>query len=155
MNEEIKKEKVWYKRWYVIVLLVVSFIIVISGMGGNSDNNSTPTPKTKETATVSEPTISKEQAQKDLDKYMPMAKTAGLLTSYDFSKLDDNTYRWDVFVGSNWYTQTVQQKKDFIAYIGLRKKAITGYSHFELRDGYTNEKVGEITAFSQSIEVYK
>ena len=86
---------------------------------------------------------------------MPKAKTASLVTSYDFSKLDENTYRWDIFVGSPWYSMTVQEKKDFIAYIGLRKKAITGYSHFELRDGYNNDKVGEITSFSQSIEIYK
>jgi hypothetical protein len=46
-------------------------------------------------------------------------------------------------------------KKNFIAKIGSLKKAITGYSHLEVKDAYSNEKVGEITAFSQSIEVYK
>jgi len=49
----------------------------------------------------------------------------------------------------------VSFKKDFIAKIGTLKKQIRGYSHFEVRDAYSKEKVGELTAFSQSIEVYK
>jgi hypothetical protein len=39
--------------------------------------------------------------------------------------------------------------------VGVLKKAVTGYSHFEVRDGYSNEKVAELTSFSQSIEIYK
>jgi hypothetical protein len=60
-----------------------------------------------------------------------------------------------VYIDSVWYTQKVDFKKDFIAKVGLLKKAVTGYSHFEVRDAYTDEKVGELTAFTQSIEVYK
>lgn len=146
---------IWTKWKKILIgfIIFTVFILVITGSSGNK-NSSTENISEIQT-TGSEQSISKEQAQKELDKFMPMAQKAGLVTSYDFSKLDDKVYRWDIYVGKTWYIQTVQQKKDFIAYIGIHKKAITGFSHFELRDGYTNEKVGEITAFSSSIEVYK
>ncbi|MFA6608295.1 MAG: hypothetical protein WCT07_00040 [Candidatus Paceibacterota bacterium] len=112
------------------------------------------TPQPKQVATTT-PTLSKEQAQKELDAIMGTAVKAQLVTSYDFKEIANNTYKWDIFVGKNWYVQTVKQKKDFVAYIAIRKKAITGFSHFELHDAYTNEKVAEVTSFSQSIEVYK
>jgi hypothetical protein len=60
-----------------------------------------------------------------------------------------------VLIDKGWYGQNVQFKKDFIAKVGVLKKAVTGYSHFEVRDGYSNEKVAELTSFSQSIEIYK
>ncbi len=156
MNEEAGKKE-WYKRWYVLVLVAVGFIWSVgSSFGGSSgSSSSTPTPTPAPVTTASEPSMSKEQAQKELDDFMATAKKAKLVTSYDFSKLNETVYRWDIFVGSSWYLMTVQQKKDFIAYIGIHKKAITGYSHFELHDAYSNEKVGEITSFTSSIEVYK
>ena len=60
-----------------------------------------------------------------------------------------------VYVGPVWYTQTVAFKKDFLAKTAMLKKAVTGYGHFEVRDAHSNEKVAEVTAFSQSLEVYK
>lgn len=89
-------------------------------------------------------------AQKELDEIMELAKTAGLVTSYEFS--DSATV---VYASSTWYTQTVQFKKDFLAKIAILKKQITGYQHFEVLDAYSNEKVGEVTAFFGSLEIYK
>lgn len=80
---------------------------------------------------------------------MKKAGDAGLVTSYEFSE-KGNT----VFVGAPWYSWTVQQKKDFMAYIAMRKKTITGYAFFEVRDAYSNEKVGDVSAFSESLEVF-
>jgi len=92
----------------------------------------------------------KESAQKELSEIIELGKKADLVVSCEFS--DSATV---VYIGPTWYTQTVAFKKDFIAKIGMLKKQITGYTHFEVRDAYSNEKVGEIKAFSQSIEVYK
>ena len=112
----------------------------------------TPTEKSKVTASPS-PTIATNEkiaAQKELDEFMALAKKGGLVTSYEFSD-----YATVVYVGSPWYSWTAIQKKDFIAYVGMKKKIITGYGHFEVRDAYTDEKVGELTAFAQELKVYK
>ncbi len=132
------------KPWHIVVIVI--FIIWFMWSIGSDDTSSpsqpTPTPQTQ--------TVSKADAEKELVDLMALSKKAGLITSYEFS--DKAT---EVFVGSAWYTQKVQFKKDFIAKIGLLKKAITGYAHFEAKDAYSNEKVAEITAFSGSIEIYK
>lgn len=148
MSEEVKTKKEWYKRWYVIVLVVIGFIWAVGSSFSGNSGSTTPQPVTQQTQTT--PTVSKEQAQKDLTDFMETAKKAKLVSSYEFS--DKATV---VYIDSMWYTQKVDFKKDFIAKIGLLKKALTGYSHFEARDAYNNDKVAEITSFSQSIEIYK
>lgn len=133
----------------LVAVLILLFFIGIFNM--NSVTPSTPsTPSVAETQTPAPNSVSSEQAQKELKDLMALGEKSGLVTSYEFSDSANV-----VFVGNIWYTQTVQFKKDFIAKIGMLKKAITGYTHFEVRDAYSNEKVGELTAFSQSIEVYK
>ena len=97
-----------------------------------------------------QPSQTKEQAQKELDEVMELSKTAGLVTSYEFSEKANVIY-----VGKVWYTQTVAFKKDFMAKVSTLKKTITGYHRFEVLDAYSNEKVAEVTAFSGSLEVYK
>lgn len=92
----------------------------------------------------------KENAQKELDTIIALGKKAGLITSYEFSDMASVVY-----VGRIWYTQTVSFKKDFLAEIASLKESITGYRHFEVRDAYSDEKVGEVTAFMGSLEVYK
>jgi len=146
------EKKVFYKTKFGITVIVLVALTGISMLFSEEPvaSTPTPTPAVKEAATPTEPTLSKEQAQKELDSIMDLGKKSGLVTSYEFSNSASVVY-----VGNIWYTQTVQQKKDFIAYVGLRKKAITGYSHFEVRDGHSNEKVAELTAFTSSIEVYK
>lgn len=160
MSEVEPVKKKWYKTWYGIALIILVLGIVGNSMSTNvekaAQTSDTPVQETTPAKPTEEETsIAREQAQTELDDLMSKAKKAGLVTSYDFSKLDANTWRWDVYVGKVWYTQTVQQKKDFIAYISLRKEVITGYRHFKVYDGYTNEKVAEVASFSGSIEVYK
>ena len=82
---------------------------------------------------------------------MGLAKESGLVMSYDFTP----DKGWTVYVGSVLYSQTVQFKKDFLAKIATLRKRITGYTFFEIRDAFSNEKVAEVTAFSSSLEVYK
>lgn len=90
------------------------------------------------------------EAQKELDDFIDLTKRAGLVDSYEFSKTASVVY-----IGPVWYSQKVTFKKDFVAKIAMLKKEITGYSHFEVRDAQSNEKVAEVTAFSSSIEIYK
>lgn len=137
------------------ILLLLAIIAVPSGKDTQQQAQVASEVKTQEQASSTEPGLSKEQAQKELDSFMKTAIQAQLVSSYDFKEIANNVYRWDIFVDKNWYAMTVPQKKDFIAYIAIRKKAITGYSNFKVTDAYTNEKVGELTSFSQSIEVYK
>lgn len=94
--------------------------------------------------------MSKEDAEKELDEFMALSKKAGLVTSYEFSESASVVY-----VGEIWYSQTAVQKKDFIAYVGKLKKAITGYQNFKLKDAYSDEVVAELTAFSGDLKVYK
>ena len=96
------------------------------------------------------PQLSNADAKAELDRLMSLSKKGGLVTTYEFS--DSASV---VYADNNWYTQTVQFKKDFLAKIGTLKKAVTGYRHFEVRDAYSDEKVAEITSFSGSLEVYK
>lgn len=142
-----------FKRSLIVLslLIFIAFIVVISSSSDNKEN----TQVVSKNEPIREPAMSKEQAQKELEQLMQQAVQAQLISSYDFKEIGENVYRWDIFVGKNWYMQTVQQKKVFIAFIAIRKKAITGYSNFKLNDAYTNEKVAEVTSFSSSIEIYK
>ena len=153
MEQQAKKP--FYKKWWFIGIVVIFVLGVISP---TSKPPQTQSKKVVETTTTTKPQddpVAKEKAQKELAEFMVLSKKAGLITSYDFSKLSDTVYRWDMYAGKTWYVQTVQQKKDFIAYIAIHKKAITGYSNFKLLDGYTNEKIAEFTSFSGAIEIYK
>ncbi len=149
-DENFQKNIEWMKKHPVYTGIIVIFLVIVlvEFLSGSSDSKPSTQVNQDNGQAVSQ--VSKDAAQKELDDLMSKSKSAGLVTSYEFS--DKAT---EVYVGEIWYTQTVQFKKDFIAKIGMLKKTITGYSHFEVRDAYSNEKVGEITAFSQSIEVYK
>ncbi len=135
-----------------IVFLVIILSAVLSSITDKKDDSpSLSKVQEVKTETINnQNSISKESAQKDLDEIISLGKKAGLIVSYEFS--DKATV---VYIGSTWYTQTVAFKKDFMAKIASLKKVITGYNHFEARDAYSNEKVAEVTAFSNSIEVYK
>lgn len=140
----------WTTGRKILAGLVVFIVIGIIFSGGSDNKNSTSSSSNNVPSAPIENSASVEEAKKELDDFISLGMKANLITSYEFS--DSASV---VYIDSVWYTQTVQFKKDFIAKIGMLKKTITGYSHFEVRDTYSNEKVGEITAFSSSIEVYK
>lgn len=176
----IKQETRRKVSWLFGSATVISFIIVAIVSPKNpevpvvrADDTASPVQETiptaepvaEQKAAVPEPVVqpkpaevpqsqtsqtSKAAAQKELDELMALSKKAGLITSYEFSNVATVVY-----ADSVWYTQTVQFKKDFLAKIGMLKKQITGYMHFEVRDAYSNEKLAEVTAFSSSLQVYK
>jgi hypothetical protein len=147
-------KKRWYFRWWAIILYTLIFFGVIGSLG-TSNNTSTQNitgtqPQASNGPVATSTLLSKEDAQKELDDVIAIAKKAHLVTSYEFSDRASAVYVTDV-----WYTQNVQFKKDFMAKIAMLKKVITGYNHFEVRHANSNEKVGEVTSFSNSLEVYK
>lgn len=91
----------------------------------------------------------KAVGRQELVSFMQTAEQAKIVSSYDFT--NDRI----VYVDSAWYQMTVEKKRDFLAHVGVLKKAATGFQNFEAHDSHTNEKVGEITSLSQSVEVYK
>ena len=72
------------------------------------------------------------------------------MSSYEFSDAERVIYVTDV-----WYGLSVQFKKDFLAKVAALQQAATGRHFFEVRNDHSNEKVGEVTAFEGSLEVYK
>lgn len=146
-------QRAWLNRHPIIVLGLLFLVFVVFSVGISSNNESVVTPVTPIAPTPSVSTqsaLSKAEAQKKLNDTMKLAETANLVTSYEFS--DSASV---VYAGPVWYTQSVTFKKDFMATVAMLKKSITGYAHFEVRDANSNEKVGEVTAFSGSLEVYK
>ena len=161
-NQESSKKK-FYKRWWFWAIVIFIFYIIGSS-SGNKDKTltavkpeapviqATTTQKVEENKQVESQakTQSISDAQKELDDLIALSKKANLVQSYEFS--DSATV---VYVTDAWNTQTVQFKKDFMAKVGTFKKVITGYTHFEVRNAYSDEKVGEIESFSQELKVYK
>ena len=133
--------------------LVIVITIIVIGVMVNTFSKKIPSTNTtmRTPANTSAPTNTQTaDAKKELEELMDLSNKSGLVTSYAFS--DTKTV---VYVGSTWYTQTVQFKKDFLAKVALLKEKITGYKHFEARDAYSNERVGEVTSSTGSLEVYK
>jgi hypothetical protein len=73
-----------------------------------------------------------------------------LVSSYTFSDVERVIYVTDV-----WYGLKVDFKKDFLAKVAMLQEAISGRHFFEVRNDRSNEKVGEVTAFDGSLEVYR
>jgi hypothetical protein len=157
------KKKYEIRHLFLGALVFFIFIGIVGSIGGKSEIPSQTSqvpavqpPVVQKTGVVQTPspssvnTISKVDAQKELDEVIRLAKAANLVTSYEFSDRASVVY-----AGPAWYTQSVAFKKDFMAKISTLKKSITGFNNFEVRDANSNEKVGEVTAFSKSLEVYK
>lgn len=89
-------------------------------------------------------------AQKQLDDKMNFLIEKGMVTSYAFNEMENVVY-----VSSLWYQTPVTLKKDILASLSTLKEQARGNHRFEVRDANSNELVGEVTAFSGSIEVYK
>lgn len=156
MKRFIKSHPVAFIVWVVFLAIVIIIILAPDNGSKNQPSNTSVSQTTKQSTPQKQTTSTlisqedKEKAKKELDEVINLSKKANLVSSYEFSDRASIVY-----VDSMWYTQTVQFKKDFMAKIAILKEKITGYRHFEVKDTYSNEKVGEVTAFSGSLEVYK
>ena len=158
-TEQVQKTSIWKNKKFLYgVGIFIAVALVVDALDGDTPSAPVDTPvvdapvqKAEESKPIQEDDVqSKEAAQKELDEVMKLAKTAGLVSSYEFSEKANVVY-----VGNVWYTQTVAFKKDFMGKVATLKKTITGYHRFEVLDAYSNEKVAEVTGFSGSLEVYK
>lgn len=144
-----------YKVLAVVVLTILTGALIPKN---NSIPISEPAPEPVETKTepiepaptVTQETVDKAEKQAELDALLNLAIQGKILTDYEFS----DTKRV-LYADKGWYTQTVVVKKNFMSKIANLRKEITGYHTFQVLDAYSNEKVGEVTAFSGSVEVYK
>lgn len=152
-------QRSWVNRHPFFTIFLFFMFIGFLGMLGGGESSETssvvaPPVQPVQTSTPSPAPVvsdaSKAEAQKELNENMRLAKAANLVTSYEFSDKASVVY-----IGPIWYTQPVSFKKDFLAGTARLKKIITGFGHFEVRDGNSNEKVAEVTSFTQSLEVYK
>ena len=139
------RSEVISKKWkYSITTIFVFYLLFLFGVG--------PFLPQEEYKPV-QPTETKieivQSAPEELNEMMELAKAADLVISYEFSE-----EAAVVYVGNTWYTQTVKFKKNFMAKVWTLKKTITGYGHFEIRDAYSDEKVGEVTPFG-GLRVYQ
>lgn len=153
-TERVSVKKSWMHRhpiWSIFITLI-AVGIVTSAFSDNSKSDVQTTTSTSQVSNANPVATvqSKIDAQKELNDLIALSKKALLIDSYEFSDKASVVY-----VSSVWYTQTVAFKKDFMAKIATLKETITGYAHFEVRDVNSNEKVGEVTSFSRSLEVYK
>ena len=126
------------KRFIIGILVLIVAVFIINGFSKNDADR----------AYDSKPKSVSPQAQEDYDDFVQLSKKTGLISSVDS---DNSVY----YVTDAWYDLPVTFKKDFIGKIGLLQKAKTGYAHMEIRNYKSNDLVGELTSFSQSIEVYK
>jgi hypothetical protein len=164
-STEVKTQESFFKK-HPIISIIAIIIAIGAVMNVMSDTKQQAIQTAKEKAEVraeeevqeraqeeaaqQAAAVAAEAAQKELDELIDLSKTAGLVSSYEFSERASVVYVTDV-----WYTQTVQFKKDFLAKVGGLKQTITGYKHFEVRHANSNEKVAELTSFTGSLEVYK
>lgn len=154
----IEKGGLTMSRWSKILVYVVGFVVMTNTAGQSAkeemkivrQNEVQHQEASSSVVTVTPPTENRDAAKKELTDFMALAKKSGLVDSYEFSDMATVVY-----VSSLWYTQTVTFKKDFLAKTAVLKDGATGHKHFEVRDAHSNEKVAEVTAFSQSLEVYK
>lgn len=156
-----------YKQWWFYVGVgLVAFVVSVIGLSGDSDTSvattepeqvvetqqeTVPVAEAQDAVPVTEAsTEDSAKAQSELDEVVALAKQAGVISSYEFSETANIVYVTDM-----WFKLDVAFKKDVMGKIASLKEAITGYHRFEVRHAQSNEKVGEVTAFSGSIEVYK
>jgi len=101
-------------------------------------------------STASRTSLSAADAAAQIKDLMEAGEKAELVSSYDFSDTERVIYVTDL-----WNSKTVAFKKDFLAKVAMLQKTISGHYYFGVRNDHSNEKVGEVTAFSGSLEVYK
>ncbi len=155
MDATPTKTPFWNRKGFLYSIAILFGVVLVTSLVEDESLTSQPAATTPvvETTAAPQPTASerpKADAQAELDSLMSLSKKAGLISDYEFS-----ASAVVVYADRAWYTQTVTFKKDFLAKIGLLKKEVTGYKHFEVRDSLTNEKVAEITSFNGSLEIYK
>jgi hypothetical protein len=143
----------WIESHQILTIVVGAAIFAIVGTTAMSQSAGAPQPleaNAKAGQGGSSTSLSAADAAAQFKDLMDTGEKAGLVSSYDFSNTERVIYVTDV-----WYSMTVAFKKDFLAKVAMLQEAISGHHYFEVRNEHSNEKVGEVTAFSGSLEVYR
>jgi len=137
------------KKYWVVIAAFVTVCIAICWIATDAGTASTAATQPV-VAPMAAPSYSATDAAKQFKDLMDLSEKGNLVSSYTFSDTERVIYVTDV-----WYSMNVQFKKDFLAKVAMLQDAMSGKHFFEVRNDYSNEIVGEVTAFSGSLEVYK
>lgn len=131
------------------VVLLLAFTIFLPN-GNKTSEQQVETEQAAQVSTAPETEADIANYQKDLDEVLRLATEAGIVSDYEFSET-----KRVVYIGPAWYNQTVALKEQLLNKTALLLEKTTGFHRFEVRDAYSNELVGEVTAFSGSVKIYK
>jgi hypothetical protein len=144
--------RAWIESHQTLTIIIGVGLFAIVAVSAMSEPTAAPQPQLPERGQTegAKSGLSAADAIVQFKDLMDTAEKAALVSSYEFSDSERVIYVTDV-----WYSMTVAFKKDFLAKVAMLQEAISGRHFFEVRDDHSNEKVGEVTAFSGSLEVYK
>jgi hypothetical protein len=139
----------WLESHKAVAITLVGVLFAVVATAATSNSTTEPQAKSQERA-ASSTSLSTVDAAAQFKDLMDTGEKASLVSSYEFSDTERVIYVTDL-----WDSMTVAFKKDFLAKVAMLQEAISGRHFFEVRNEHSNEKVGEVTAFSGSLEVYK
>jgi len=144
--------RAWIESHQTLTIIIGVVLVAIVATAAMSEPTAAPQPELPERgqAEPAKSGLSAADAIVQFKDLMDTAEKAALVSSYEFSDSERVIYVTDA-----WYSMTAAFKKDFLAKVAMLQEAISGRHFFEVRDDHSNEKVGEVTAFSGSLEVYK
>ena len=144
--------RAWIESHQTLTIIIGVVLFAIVATAAMSEQTAAPQAELPERgqAEAAKSGLSAADAMVQFKDLMDTAEKATLVSSYKFSDSERVIYVTDV-----WYSMTVAFKKDFLAKVAMLQEGISGRHFFEVRDDHSNEKVGEVTAFSGSLEVYK
>lgn len=143
------RARAWIESHQILTIIIGAAVFAI--VGTTAMSNSTAASRAEaQNGVASSTSLSAVDVAAQFKDLMNTGEKAGLVSSYEFSDSERVIYVTDV-----WNSMTVALKKDFLAKVAMLQEAISGRHFFEARNEHSNEKVGEVTAFSGSLEVYK
>jgi hypothetical protein len=141
--------RAWIESHQIVTIIVGAAVFAV--VGTTIMSNSTAAPQaTSQASAASSNSLSTADAAAQFKDLMETGEKAQLVSSYEFSDTERVIYVTDL-----WNSMTVALKKDFLAKVAMLQEAISGHHYFEVRNEHSNEKMGEVTAFGGSLEVYK
>jgi hypothetical protein len=133
------------ETFFGLVIVIILTVLVVVKISQPSDPEPEPVVVTEV----------KQSAQKQLDDKMNLLIEKGMVTSYSFSSKDNSSVENVIYVSNLWYNTPATLKKDILSSLAGLKEQARGSHRFEVRDANSNEKLGEVTAFSGEIKIYK
>src|SRR5262249_47818580 len=141
--------KAWVQSHQTLTVIIGAAVFAIVWTAAMPKPAAAPQ-ATSQASAASSNSLSAADAAAQFKELMDTGEKAQLVSSYEFSDTERVIYVTDV-----WNSMTAAFKKDFLAKVAMLQEAISGHHYFEVRNEHSNEKVGEVTAFGGTLEVYK